>query len=392
MNLENQRVTNNNQVTVTDSLNAALIELSIIPIETTIEPSSNDLIVYVDKQSKENPSEERKEYLFELSDKLRYANNVADEFKQYISIKNNDVFLNTEIKRKLFYNTETEEVSELANIQIEEIEGFPITLFEGENYIYTNYDNINIELIYHKNTLENKVYLNNNIFYNHKLKNDGEFCLDDIYFKDAFTKTGNSLNLEVNNANIDTLSSINDKFSLDSNGNLVVNTITCNQINSESTNANPQINTSDICNLIYPVGSLYLTVQNVSPQNLFGGTWEQITSDAYLKIVTTNAGVLNGTSSEHKIPTGCLPSHNHIGTTESAGAHIHHISGGASTQSSGGSEGLESFASRYATFRTIENAGKSSGAHSHSFTTSSVGEDTPYYPYYMGIYVWKRTE
>ena len=61
------------------------------------------------------------------------------------------------------------------------------------------------------------------------------------------------------------------KFSLDSNGNLVVNTITCNQINSESTNANPQINTSDICNLIYPVGSLYLTVQNVSPQNLFGG-------------------------------------------------------------------------------------------------------------------------
>jgi len=30
----------------------------------------------------------------------------------------------------------------------------------------------------------------------------------------------------------------------------------------------------DIVNLIYPVGSTYISVSNTSPETLFGGTWE----------------------------------------------------------------------------------------------------------------------
>ena len=30
----------------------------------------------------------------------------------------------------------------------------------------------------------------------------------------------------------------------------------------------------EILNLIYPIGSVYITINNVNPGTLFGGTWE----------------------------------------------------------------------------------------------------------------------
>ncbi len=89
----------------------------------------------------------------------------------------------------------------------------------------------------------------------------------DIYFKDAFTKTEDKLNIEVDTASIACLTSKNNKFSLDSDGNLIVNSITCNQGISY---------TSLDFNQIYPIGSIYLSVSSTDPSLLFGGVWEQI--------------------------------------------------------------------------------------------------------------------
>lgn len=52
--------------------------------------------------------------------------------------------------------------------------------------------------------------------------------------------------------------------------------------------------------LIYPVGSIYLTVNNVNPTNLFGGTWEQI-RDRFLLSAGTNypAGSLGGNATHN---------------------------------------------------------------------------------------------
>jgi len=128
--------------------------------------------------------------------------------------------------------------------------------------------------------------------------------LDDIYFKDAFTKTENNLNLEVDNANIKCLTSKDNKFSLDSDGNLIVNNLTANSINVQN-----------ILDMIYPVGCFYISENNANPSTLFGGVWEQI-KDTFLLCAGDKypAGTTGG-ESEHILTINEMPKHNHSGTT-----------------------------------------------------------------------------
>ena len=305
MNLENQRVTGNNQVTINDSLNAALIELNLSLTESSVAPSSNDLYIYVDKQPKDNPSEERRQYLFELNDILRFNGETSDVFIQHLVVENNDICLKSNVERNISLDAETQESYILEETTLEDVDGFPIILFEGENYIYTNYDNIDIDLIYVKDALENKVFLNGSMYHQHKLRNDGEFCLDDIYFKDAFTKTGDDLNIEINNCCVESISSKNNKFSLDEQGNLVVNTISCNNVISNGSEVN-ELTSDDI----YPVGSVYVSSTSSNPSGLFGGEWELIDKEfaphnasGGFTINTTNvtSAAANWTRSGHTI-------------------------------------------------------------------------------------------
>ena len=123
--------------------------------------------------------------------------------------------------------------------------------------------------------------------------------------------------------------------------------------------------------LIYPIGSLYLTTSTVSPSVLFGGTWERISDDAYLKIATGNtSGNLDGTSSQHKIPVQSLPSHQHTHINWN-GASIGLNTGGNQYNLSWGKQGA-----------TNDNS---------AFKTGYTGGGQPYYPYYYDVFVWKRT-
>ena len=119
---------------------------------------------------------------------------------------------------------------------------------------------------------------------------------------------------------------------------------------------------------VYPIGSIYLSINSTNPSKWFGGTWTQITSDAYLKIVTSNAGSLGGTSSNHKIPISSMPSHSHTG--------------GLSCYAGGGGANVFNFTPANVT---------NSPQWSNSLNIGSSGGGQAYYPYYYGVYVWKRT-
>lgn len=75
---------------------------------------------------------------------------------------------------------------------------------------------------------------------------------------------------------------------------------------------------TDILNLVYPVGSIYMSVNSTSPATLFGGTWTQIQDTFLLAAGTNHAAASTGGAETVTLATANLPSHNH-----SVGAHAH---------------------------------------------------------------------
>lgn len=84
---------------------------------------------------------------------------------------------------------------------------------------------------------------------------------------EVFTKDENGVSLDINNLNVNCITNSNQLFSVDNEGN-----ITCKSIKSLE---NKNIEMDFICDKIYPVGSVYISVSNVNPSLLFGGVWEQ---------------------------------------------------------------------------------------------------------------------
>jgi hypothetical protein len=61
----------------------------------------------------------------------------------------------------------------------------------------------------------------------------------------------------------------------------------------------------------YPVGSIYLSVTDVNPSALFGGTWERIGGRFLLGADTTYAAGSTGGESAHTLTVDEMPRHNH---------------------------------------------------------------------------------
>lgn len=160
-------------------------------------------------------------------------------------------------------------------------------------------------------------------------------------YNQYFTETDAGLNIEANNIEANCITSKNNKFNIDSEGNLTCNTITADielgntkvnnitstnnkfSIDSEgnltcnSITTNEQNGTINFAS-IYPIGSIYMSVSDVNPSTLFTGTtWEKIT-DQFL--VGAGNKYSLGSAGGTETHTHTSAAHSHTSALHSHGA------------------------------------------------------------------------
>ncbi len=200
------------------------------------------------------------------------------------------------------------------------------------------------------------------------------------YIIDAFTRDGNNTNLEVNNLNVGCITSTNNNFELDSNGNLTVNSITANNIIGQA-----------VANAVYPVGSIYMSVNSTNPSTLFGGQWEQLKDKFLLGCGDIYQNGTTGGEASHVLTTSEMPSHNHSASTNSTGGHRHTFKGWWTTKGDGSAtyacvaRTQQNDPVEYGSFATA-------GEHSHTVTVNNTGGGQSHnnMPPYLSVYMWKR--
>jgi len=137
---------------------------------------------------------------------------------------------------------------------------------------------------------------------------------------------------------------------------------------------------------VYPVGSIYMSVNSTSPQTLFGGTWEQLTStflyasstptNNNAKTATAGASTVSLTASQMPRHTHTQNSHNH---TQNAHTHIQdahtHIQDSHNHSQNAHSHRLNNSAVVYNASGNYVQNGSGGGTKSSLNTNLNVGTD-----------------
>lgn len=132
----------------------------------------------------------------------------------------------------------------------------------------------------------------------------------------VFTENNNEIDATLNNLNLNCLTSRNNNFSLDSDGNLIVKSIT-----TTATNSSSNLTFNDI----YPVGSIYMSVNNTNPSTFFGGSWQQFAKGRTL--VGVNSSETEFNSVEKTGGSKYLQEHYHKTWLSGGGTQAHDCNG-----------------------------------------------------------------
>lgn len=203
-------------------------------------------------------------------------------------------------------------------------------------------------------------------------------------------------------------------------------------INSAVNTANSAANTAEqvrvemdaVTNKLYPVGSIYISVNNVNPSGFFGGSWVAFASGKTLVGVDTSQGEFNavekpGGHKELQSHTHGLNNHvhnlgnhthsvpNHTHTMQGSGNHFHYLGIDKSAVQKGTSYNKpNNFTSGSTSYKS-----NTTGNHTHTMnstgscttganngntggnsgnTTAAGGGDAGNLPPYITVYMWKR--
>ncbi|EAX82275.1 hypothetical protein TVAG_089170, partial [Trichomonas vaginalis G3] len=143
---------------------------------------------------------------------------------------------------------------------------------------------------------------------------------------------------------------------------------------------------TEILQTLYPVGSIYTSMNSTNPSEVLGfGMWKQIV-DKFLYC----ARYSKQTGGSKKIKEANLPPHTHTGTTNFSGDHIHSLRDHPlyNSEYEAGNDVLSPDYNHSAkkTFRPTEPGGN----HVHTFTTNPTGSGKDYMPPFVTVFAWYR--
>lgn len=125
---------------------------------------------------------------------------------------------------------------------------------------------------------------------------------------------------------------------------------------------------------VYPVGSIYMSVNSTNPKNLFGGTWEQIQGRFLFGMNSSYPAGSTGGEITHKLTNEEMPAHAHYMASGN--------SGGPDTWTpDAGSYLVDSVTGDKHTWWAQIGMNEAGGSAAHNNM-----------PPYLSVYIWKRTE
>lgn len=127
--------------------------------------------------------------------------------------------------------------------------------------------------------------------------------------------------------------------------------------------------------MIYPVGSIYLSMSEADPAALFGGVWERLKDVFLLAAGEAYAAGSTGGEAEVTLTAEQMPEHTHVG--------LFYYGNNQAVSLNGGSGG----------YKLEWAAGSGLGRYSDMYT-GEAGEGKAHnnMPPYLAVYAWKRVE
>ena len=145
--------------------------------------------------------------------------------------------------------------------------------------------------------------------------------------------------------------------------------------------------TNDALTAAWPIGSVYMSVNDTNPGSLIGGSWVRIANGRMLVGVDESDTDFNDSEKtggskalqqhNHTASTSAAGNHSHSGSTNGAGNHNHHYTAAYSSAWSHRHQGIGNAAEAPNPYTAMTKPQTDhAGHHAHSFTTNTKGNHT----------------